>query len=104
MTQPVHVVSQRSATGLQTCPAAQVVPPGWQRLAVSSHVSVPLHETESLQKSDAEPAQTPAAQVSFVVQKAPSSQEAPSFGLKAVREVATLQTWQGLAGLGCPAP
>ena len=84
---------------------AQVLAPGAQLSVASSHVSVPLHATASAQKFRAAlPAQTPPEQTSPVVQNAPSSQLAPSFGLHALREVPTAQTSHGLIGFTCPAP
>lgn len=103
MTQPLHAVTHMFDAESQTWPPAHVVAPGTQLSVVSLHVSVPLHVTASAQKFVAEPAHRPPEHTSPRVQKSPSSQLAPSFGLKLEIERAMSHTWHWFVGLLVPA-
>lgn len=103
MVQPAHVVTHRSDVVSQTSVEAHVVGPRVQTLPVSSHVSVPLHETPS-EHTRGFPLHARALHVSPSVQKSPSSQRAPSFALHADDDAAGSQTSHAFVGLTCPDP
>lgn len=88
ITHPVHVATHMSVARSQICPAAHVGSAATHIFVVSLHVSAPLHATPSSHRAG--PAvHVPPVHTSSRVQKIPSSQLPPSFGLNAVVDVAT---------------
>lgn len=91
MTQPLQVATQESLEGSQMVPPPQVAVPEAQRSASSSQVSTPLHAMASEHSRTAPPQVVP-VQTSSLVQKRPSSQLEPSFGVQAEAFTAAEQT------------
>ncbi len=102
MVQPAQLISHMFVPGLHDWPAAQVDVPGRQRSEVSSHDSVPLQVTVSAHARAAPGTHAPAAQLSPLVQYAPSSQVPVRFDL-AVVDVAGVHTRHCDVGFVVPA-